>query len=31
DELNKMLSEVLDKEDYEQAAKIRDEIKRREG
>lgn len=31
EELNKLLDEVLDKEDYEQAAKIRDEIKRREG
>lgn len=31
EELNKLLEEVLDKEDYEQAAKIRDEIKRREG
>ena len=30
-ELNKMLDEVLANEDYEQAAKIRDEIKRREG
>ncbi|MBR9921415.1 MAG: hypothetical protein GYB31_11300 [Bacteroidetes bacterium] len=30
DELNNMLGEVLEKEDYEQAAKIRDEIKRRE-
>ena len=30
EELNQMLSEVLEKEDYEQAAKIRDEIKRRE-
>ena len=29
DELSKMLEEVLDKEDYEQAAKIRDEINRR--
>lgn len=29
DELNRMLSEVLDKEDYEQAARIRDEINRR--
>ncbi|MCB0704663.1 MAG: bifunctional nuclease family protein [Saprospiraceae bacterium] len=29
DELEKMLQEVLEKEDYEQAAKIRDEIKRR--
>jgi bifunctional DNase/RNase len=29
DELNQMLGEVLEKEDYEQAAKIRDEIKRR--
>jgi bifunctional DNase/RNase len=30
-ELNQMLTEVLDKEDYEQAAKIRDEIQRRQG
>ncbi len=29
DELNKLLEDVLDKEDYEQAAKIRDEINRR--
>jgi len=29
DELNSMLTEVLDKEDYEQAARIRDEINRR--
>lgn len=29
DELNKLLQEVLDKEDYERAAKIRDEINRR--
>jgi bifunctional DNase/RNase len=28
--LNKMLEEVLEREDYEQAAKIRDEIKKRE-
>lgn len=28
-ELDRMLKEVLEKEDYEQAAKIRDEIKRR--
>lgn len=28
-ELDRMLNEVLEKEDYEQAAKIRDEIKRR--
>ncbi|MDB4539005.1 DUF151 domain-containing protein [Saprospiraceae bacterium] len=31
DELSKMLEEVLDDEDYERAAKIRDEITRREG
>ncbi len=31
DELSKMLEEVLADEDYERAAKIRDEIKRREG
>ncbi|MEM1219826.1 MAG: bifunctional nuclease domain-containing protein [Bacteroidota bacterium] len=29
DELHSMLTEVLDKEDYEQAARIRDEINRR--
>ena len=29
DELNQKLSEVLGNEDYEQAARIRDEIKRR--
>ncbi len=29
EELDKMLNEVLEKEDYEQAAKIRDEIKQR--
>ena len=29
DQLNNMLDEVLEKEDYEQAVKIRDEIKRR--
>lgn len=31
DELTKMLDEALGKEDYEQAARIRDEIKRRKG
>jgi bifunctional DNase/RNase len=31
EELSKMLEEVLGKEDYEQAAKIRDEINRRKG
>lgn len=31
DELTKLLDEVLGKEDYEQAARIRDEIKRRKG
>jgi len=31
DELNKLLEEVLGKEDYEQAARIRDEINRRRG
>jgi bifunctional DNase/RNase len=31
EELNQMLDEVLEKEDYEQAAKIRDEINRRKG
>jgi bifunctional DNase/RNase len=31
EELSKMLEEVLGKEDYEQAAKIRDEINRRRG
>lgn len=31
DELSKMLEEVLTDEDYERAAKIRDEIQRREG
>lgn len=31
EELSKMLDEVLGKEDYEQAAKIRDEINRRKG
>lgn len=31
EELGKMLEEVLGKEDYEQAAKIRDEINRRKG
>lgn len=31
EELGKMLDEVLGKEDYEQAAKIRDEINRRKG
>lgn len=30
DELNNLLEKVLDKEDYEQAAKIRDELTRRE-
>ena len=30
DELNKLLEDVLSKEDYEQAAKIRDEINRRQ-
>ncbi len=30
DELNRLLEEVLTKEDYEQAAKIRDEINRRQ-
>jgi bifunctional DNase/RNase len=30
-ELSQMLTEVLDNEDYEQAAKIRDEIQRRQG
>ncbi len=30
DELNRLLEEVLSKEDYEQAAKIRDEINRRQ-
>ncbi|HHM21662.1 MAG TPA: hypothetical protein ENJ20_06520 [Bacteroidetes bacterium] len=30
DELNKLLQDVLSKEDYEQAAKIRDEINRRQ-
>lgn len=29
DELNKMLNEALDKEDYERAAKIRDELNKR--
>jgi len=31
EDLNKMLEEVLSDEDYERAAKIRDEIQRREG
>jgi uncharacterized protein len=31
DELNRMLDEVLQNEDYEQAALIRDEIKKRQG
>jgi uncharacterized protein len=31
DELNRMLEEVLQNEDYEQAALIRDEIKKRQG
>ncbi len=31
DELNRMLQEVLQNEDYEQAALIRDEIKKRQG
>ncbi len=31
DELNRMLDEVLNNEDYEQAALIRDEIKKRKG
>jgi bifunctional DNase/RNase len=31
EDLNKMLEEVLSEEDYERAAKIRDEIQRREG
>lgn len=31
EELNRMLEEVLGKEDYEQAARIRDEINRRKG
>jgi uncharacterized protein len=31
DELNRMLDEVLANEDYEQAALIRDELKKREG
>ena len=31
DKLNELLAEALDKENYEKAAKIRDELKRREG
>jgi protein-arginine kinase activator protein McsA len=31
EELSKMLAQALDKEDYEKAAKIRDELNKRNG